>query len=134
MCLEKARLIEEQKDITCYKICRRRETLLDGEEYYVSLFMGYIYELGKLVTNEGRYAHVYPEEDGLLITSNAFHSFKTLKAAQNVKKKLPQNYVIVKCTIPKESTFVYEGVCFIYGKTYVSYASQQLLPISVVES
>lgn len=138
MCLEKAVLINPKKDITCYKICREMESLT-GKCYYVSPFMGYVYELGKLATNKGKYVNVYDDNDGrFLITSNAFHSFKTLKGAQGMMKEmLSKNfrYKIVKCIIPKESNFVYEGIFNVYkGKKYTSYASQQLLPISVVES
>lgn len=133
MCLSQARLINPEKEITCYKLCKETETLT-GDKCYVSPYMGYIYELGKLATNGGKYAQGYVDTDGtLLVTRNAFHTFKTLKGAQSVKKKQLPNCVIVKCIIPKESTFVYEGVYNFFSR-YVSYASQQLLPISVVES
>lgn len=135
MCLIKAKPVKTEKDITCYKVCYRT---YGGT--YVSPFMWYNYIPGQLYqvnTNNPQLGIV--DKDGLYIEGNAFHTFKTLQGArQYLKNKYTDyEYVIMKCIIPKESEYIYEGIFKIYFwnkfRKFVSYASQQILPVSVIE-
>ena len=136
MCLSKAELIKPNKDLTSYKICKVYDKNLN---IYVSEYKAFPYTLGKLKTIKRKKpdTYFYTNTDiGLTIEGNAFHSFKTLQAARAYYKRLldKNNFVIIKCTIPQDSKFIYEGEYYAYhDKSYKAYASHQLLPLCVVK-
>jgi len=138
MCLTKANLIKPTKDLVCYKILRKGVV----PNFFSSPYFGYLYKLGLL---EKKYpvkipGYKNPFTNETTIEGDAFHSFKTLQGAKRVKQYVnySEDYVIVKCIIPKDSTYIYEGIFVIssYSKPvrkYVSYASQKIIPVSVIE-
>lgn len=128
MCLHNAVRINTEKNIICYKLFWK-----DGNTLY-SLYRNSPYKLN--VTRSTRtktpklYCLEFEGEKIYCIHESAFHSFANYGDIKEFKDK---NYkgssVIVKCIIPKNSEYIYEG-------TYAgvkSYASQKLKPIEIIE-
>lgn len=134
MCLEQAKLYSkpigtEDKDIVCYKIYHRY-----NKSIFASLFqrkqqiLGQLYEISEKNVNvlKGIGRSHWVEE-------NAFHSFASLRSAKEFAKYLlgankKYKLYVVKCIIPKYSKYIYVGKF----NNYKSYASQQIIPIEVI--
>ena len=142
MCLEKAIQIKPEKDIICYKICVFAENRFFSPFYYFPYLLGKVEKIGKM--GPEIYSSYSADSEMVAIQGDSFHSFKTLRGAKGaleiIKKKsgtsTTTNYVILKCVIPKDSKYVYEGLYYpdTDNKKYVSYASQQIMQIEALTS
>ena len=116
MCLEKAIQIKPEKDIICYKICVFAENRFFSPFYYFPYLLGKVEKIGKM--KPAIYFDYLANSDMVTIDGDSFHSFKTLRGAKGMleilKKKsgtsTTTNYVILKCVIPKDSKYIYEGL------------------------
>lgn len=125
MCLNSAVRINTEKDIVCYKLFWQY-----GNTLY-SFYRNSPYKLN--VTRSTRtktpklYCSNFNGEKTYCIQESAFHSFANYGDVKEFHKG--SSSVIVKCIIPKNSEYIYEG-------TYAgvkSYASQKLKPIEIIE-
>lgn len=143
MCLSVPKLITPKKDIVCYKVLK---VYNDKSSVFVSEFQSFHYELGHTYStnkNKPKIVETVPTlcRWKIVIEGDAFHSFKTVMGAKGYCKKYgysssvnDYNYVIVKCVIPKESKYIYEGdYDNSWGTGYKSYASQMIKPIEVIK-
>ena len=138
MCLEKAKQITPEKDITCYKACVYD---IYNDEYY-SPFQASRYVLGRTKYVRRTQAK-FPFEP--TIYGGAFHSFANkddaIKYCELFNRRMHNPYnsylVVIECSIPKSSVYVYEGVFTYYTDVIIrvnvpSYASQRIKPVKVV--
>ena len=136
MCLFDIKKINPKKNIICYKVCYFNRI----KECYNSVFMYYNYSLGKTIQIDNQEPFIYKNT----ISKGAFHTFKRLSDAKRfafTKQILlhfinatDREVVILKCIIPKESKYIYEGKCMMMDNViWSSYASQQLYINSVIK-
>lgn len=144
MCLDYAKRINKifKRNITCYKILCCKETsyyfnYISNEkcmrvskptyEMY-SPFYGatYYFTQPNEVPHSPEIMPMYYNKKKYSVEGNAIHTFKRKKDAIEEIENNPflssQKTMVVKCTIPKNSSFVYKGK---YGNN-TAYASQKL--------
>lgn len=138
MCLYNYRKIIFKRKITCYKVLRVLHIFDELEEKskitdaFFSPYFNTPYYIGEFKHSTSN----TPVIDGDRITGGCFHTFKKLKDAIDfcqirydfINGDLCE-YVVVKCTIPKSSGFVYKGETI---DNHASYASQELYVDSIV--
>lgn len=154
MCLLNIKRIEPKGEITCYKILLKYVWKC-GESYNSpcqrnhSWNFGYTYTVPSWELLGERMPHIYRyvNEEGnyQFIAGGAFHTIKNLEDAKKflsmVREKYPmkdkgpiKGYVLAKCTIPKDSSFVFEGVTNIEGEYKPeSYASEKLCVDEIID-
>ena len=145
MCLYKIKKLNQKKDITCYKVLYAVSNGSGGFSI-LSIIKDYPYEMGVVhSTNTDSPQIEYIDSTyEPYITGNSFHSFKTLYGAKKMVKfflkqkplTLPINsiaIIVVKCAIPSDSNFVYEGRFIESNFNLRSYASEKLKPVEIVK-
>ena len=145
MCLYKIKKLNQKKDITCYKVLYAVSNGSGGFSI-LSIIKDYPYEMGVVhSTNTDSPQIEYMDSTyEPYIRGNSLHSFKTLYGAKKMVKfflkhkpfTLPTNsiaIIIVKCTIPSDSNFIYKGIFLEKDFSLKSYASEKLEPIEIVK-
>lgn len=140
MCLElkKPEIIVAKEDIICYKVMIEPWRSNGG---WVSPYMfmcywkGDTYELGKQLQllDFSKTVKEYP-----YLVEEGFHSFTSLSGAKKHRKHLSMfnhdnGFVIVKCTIPKGTTYV-EGLFYSCGTRFHSFCSEKIICEDKVEN
>jgi len=126
------------KDITCYKILRKKEHKEFTPTHYTYhsiIFKQYeLWPLNEVCTSR----LIYDRETGKV--HDAFHSFKKLTDAQKEAKCFPDavlakfimpDTVVAKCVIPENARY-YEGVNISMGATD-GYASDKIKIVEIIE-
>ena len=145
MCLYKIKKLNKKKGITCYKVLYAVPNGSGGLSM-LSLIKDYPYEMGVVHstnTNSPQIDYIESTHEPY-IRGNSLHSFKTLYGAKKMDKfflkqkplTLPINsiaIIVVKCTIPSDSNFVYEGRFIESNFNLRSYASEKLKPVEIVK-
>ena len=144
MCLVSAVEIHHEEEIKCYKflIHDPKNSVLSSPYFSTTCW-----EFGKTKTAQPFNKKEKPfidsvDEHGQIIRyvhGLAFHTYKNLEDAKKAAKAFSDYYdvgcgafkdyviVVVECTIPRNSTFVYEGYAEGIGKTnHEGYASEKL--------
>jgi len=134
MCLFNAKKIEQEGEVTCYKILIRFD--FDYNDVYRSPFcIGTSWKVGE--TKTAFFKQLFPcptvvNKDGS-VESGAFHTFKTWDDAVKYSGWFAGKLFIAECVIPEDNEYLYEGDviydegrCSLYG-----YASQKLKVVSV---
>ena len=148
MCLFGSKKLEAQKeDITCYKVLLR---IFDG--FLISPYMhGMGWEPGRTYHADGgldvrKQKNFIGEGNSTNVFGGAFHTFKrkddALKLASVILSRalrdtvpMVKSVVVVRCTIPKDTKYVYEGITETGMDLYPSsggYASESLSVDEVV--
>lgn len=149
MCLDRIKKVNQKKDIVCYKVFHSVANDYGGFSM-LSIVRDYPYEMGTVhSTNtdspEIKYIFKYNgSSEKPYIRGNSFHSFKTLYGAKKFAKFfasrngiMPEKskaILVVKCIIPSDSNFTYEGRFIESDFNLRSYASEKLKPIEIVTS
>lgn len=124
MCLSYPIKINLTDYIICYKVC-----VVNSNNEFVSPWQKEKYILGALKSIDKNIIPINP----VMIEENAFHSFSTIDAAMNFTHDADlSNAVIIKCIIPKNSNYTYKGTFQLSYQIYESYASEKIIPISVI--
>ena len=151
MCLYTCHRIEPKEDITCYKIVVTYKNIKDT---YGSPFHVKRWRLGETCSIP---KHQYETEPVVkyfkkgwqgsfsMIKGAAFHTYKRQEDAIYVLSMFRNNvivgmakerdrYVLAKCTIPKNSKYIFEGEC---SSPYITqpegYASEQLRVDEIID-
>ena len=155
MCLLNFKQIKPEGEITCYKVLMKY-IWKDGVSYSSPCYTFHTWEIGKTRTIPSRqlsggimpYIWLCPDEndkDVEFIGCGAYHTFKNLEDAKKllslVREKFPNKdqgpitgYALAKCTIPKDSSYVLEGVCNMAGDWRPeSYASEKLRVDEIID-
>ena len=130
MCLWHAVRIKSEEDIICYKLFYKR----DSNNILYSLYRRSVYELNHIKNTRAENPQIYCSEflgvKTYHIEGSALHSFANYEDAKKYKKECKYHKaIIVKCIIPKNSKYIYEGVF----SDVKSYASQKLKPIEIIQ-
>lgn len=123
MCLNKAVRIKPEEDIVCYKLFYKR----DSDNTLYSLYRRSPYKLNNTKNTCAENPKIYCSGFSYHIEGNALHSFANYEDAKKYKSKY-HKAIIVKCIIPKNSKYIYEGVF----SDVKSYASQKIKPIEIL--
>ena len=149
MCLRYCNKVVAEEDIICYKVVN----VVPGGVCFKSPVKKSFYFIGKKkeiknVSLKSKNLSIYKEK--LLtnsrirkIDSCAYHTFKTLDEARSFINCYYDTSIkrILKCKIPKNSKYIFEGTFNYGGKTPFSengepiknsYASQKLIPIEEI--
>ena len=115
MCLDKARKVNLKRNIRCYKV-------LEYDSLRKKLYSPFQYEdydIGETKEINAICPDIYSSGD---IHGNAYHTYKRKRDAIRECRDWGR-FCVVKCIIPKDSKYVYKGVCC----RDKSYASQKLI-------
>jgi len=136
MCLFLAKKIYPEEDIKCYKILYRNKE--NGR--LNSPYFDHYWTIGATDSIDAEKADlIYNSPLNCdCVYGFCFHTFKRVEEAMLYAEELehiqgPWKMVIVECTIPKESAYVYIGVVPFDGKFADGFASQQLRIDKILE-
>ena len=136
MCLRRAKKIEANRDIKCYKIVLKKDPV-KGRKLFSSPYYSYTWIMGH---TEALFEPIEVHENlnGLVVNGGVFHAFKHFDDARYYASYLfsdgLSHPVIVECTIPASARAVYEGyteTCLIPA-FFPSYASTEMSVNGVV--
>ena len=122
-----------KKDMICYKIC------IEIDDTYYSFFRHYKYTLNKVANSEISIIESSCSPSGYY-AEEGLHTFKYLKDTRDFIGEIKREnnnitnveFIILKCIIPKDSTFIDGIFTGASDKTYTSYVSNRLKPILCV--
>ena len=139
MCLERCKTTSIRTDKECYKVLLKNP--YDGE-LRSPLRSGMVWAIGETAKINADEPDFIANCSGLNqfgevsieINGNAFHTLRRKRDAINYAKLLASHrpgtkfeIVVVKCTIPKDTKYIYEGkVQYRFFQYYDGYASQSL--------
>ncbi len=132
MCLHNAVRINTEKDIVCYKLFWKDS---DRPDKLYSIYRYSPYKLNVTRSTRTKTPKIYYSQDKrgrkeYSINESAFHSFANYGEVKKFQKnRYNGGSVIVKCIIPKDSAYIYEGTF----EGIKSYASQKLKPMEIME-
>ena len=115
---------EAEEDIICYKVVERSADL-NAFLYYKSIWYDFIYKIGSRY-HERSFCMCNTESATLYEIRYGFHSYATLErlAFEFSKGWYPNNYVVLKCVIPKGTLY------FVSNDIHTEYCSQDIMVIS----
>lgn len=147
MCLYFSKRMPIDGDITCYKVLLTYKR----ENWFGSPFVSNMWKLGETKQIKDSYFLPYDlYHDVRLRTSQkidvgAYHTFKNKEDAIALLDRIrnmiivgrikdPSRYVLAKCTIPKDSKYVFRGKCNItYNNQVDGYASEKLRVDEIID-
>ena len=135
MCLYNAKKIEQEGEITCYKVLV--QLIGDyGEKFYRSPYQcSTTRKVGETKTAwfRGLTEEKTIVDKGGNVSVGAFHTFKTMDDAVRYAGRFDGRKYLAECVIPTDSRYVYEGeVDGFYSNWIVhGYASQKLKVVKV---
>lgn len=118
-----------ERDVECFKVVIKQEQ----EGTYLSAVMRHVYKLGETIVPNQEDTEPFKTdlrtEDVYIVKEGFLYSFSSLemarfKAAEFAKKK-PNNYAILKCLIPKGTSYYTDLFC-------QEYASKKLFVVEEV--
>lgn len=129
MCLVDVKRIKNEEDIICYKVLYYDNIT---SNFYSPYFTRKKWIIGRTESLKDRTLPIVKDLhfNRNVIQEGAYHSYKNLNDAIRSIKHI-SGRVVVKCVIPKNSKYVYEGVNGIVGASE-GYASQKLKPLEIV--
>ena len=94
-----------KEDIICYKVLYKSHY----DQSLHSPYFAFKWELNKLTKAKGKpYIRTIEGQKKKKIMKGYFHTFKTIKSAKNLKRRLYYGQFIYKCIIPKGTKY-WEG-------------------------
>ena len=139
MCLSRAMKITPTDSIVCYKVMTMNEC---PEGLHSLFFSEKTWKLGRTASIKNRATPVIKqgslwndrtEFTPPLIQDGAYHTYmEKYDAIAEASQYLSNRIVVVECLIPKNSKYVYTGMCPSNGTLVAGYASQKLKPIKII--
>ena len=118
-----------ERDVECFKVVVKQEE----EGTYLSPVMSHVYKLGETVVPNEENSELFKTnlktEDTYIVKDGFLYSFSNIEIArfkaEEFAKKNPINYVILKCLIPKGTSYYTDLFC-------QEYASKKLFVVEEV--